>query len=145
MRDKRKYRPTGLYRKIEESQLDGRTLTAKLVRRLTEELRHYVEVQTGEAPTITVQILIQRIVYKHVRLSNYENTVVTSDETAEAQHYVPLSNSLRLDLAQLMTIIKGDRGLGLDEMLKEASALIRGLSDEELTLVNKIINKGRKE
>jgi len=148
MRDKkREYRQTGLYRKIEEGQLDGRTQTAKLVKALTAELQHYVKVQTGEEPSVAVQVLIQRIVYKHVRLSNYENATVTSDKHTEAQHYIPFANSLRLDLAQLMTIVKGDKGLGLDEMLKQTSALIHGLSNEELALISKIINKGasRKE
>jgi len=145
MRHKRKYRPTGLYTKLETKALDGRTEVAKLVRRLTAELHRYVATQTGEQPSVAVQVLIQRIVYKHVRLSNYENATVMSDKPTEAQHYIPFANSLRLDLAQLMSIVKGDRGLGLDEMLKQTSALVRGLSDEELALINKIISRGRKE
>lgn len=93
---KRAYQTTGLYRQIDENALDGRTTTAKVIRELRKELQAYV----GES-TVAADILINRIIYKHLRLSAYENAFVENPKQEEKQHYIPLANSLRLDLQTL--------------------------------------------
>jgi hypothetical protein len=92
--EKRTYQPTGLYKRLDE--LDGRTTTAKVIQVLRRELQAYV----GES-TIACEILINRIIYKHLRLTAYENTWIENPKHEEKQHYIPLANSLRLDLATL--------------------------------------------
>ncbi len=93
---KRGYARSGLYQKFNEQALDGRTNLSKLIRELKKELTEYV----GES-TIAAEMLIQRIVYKHLRLSQYENTFIENPKNEEKQHYIPLANSLRLDLQAL--------------------------------------------
>lgn len=120
---KREYKQTGLYQKLDINQLDGRTGIAKTIRALTSELENYV----GEI-TAPAQMLIQRIVYKHLRLSQYENSTIEDPKNVEAQHYIPLANSLRLDLLSLKEMaaqkapqpdlqgyIKGNYKVGGDE------------------------------
>ncbi len=94
--EKREYRQTGLYKQIDEGQLDGRTTTAKVIRELKRELQEYVGVST-----IAAEMLIVRIIYKHLRLSAYENAFIENPKPEEKQHYIPLANSLRLDLQTL--------------------------------------------
>lgn len=93
---KRTYQPTGLYQKFDEQALDGRTTTARVIRELKKELQEYV----GES-TIAAEMLIVRIIYKHLRLSAYENAFIENPKHEEKQHYLPLANSLRLDLQTL--------------------------------------------
>ena len=69
--DKRPYERSGLYTRIEENALDGRTTVAKLIKELKNGLQEYV----GET-TIASEMLIQRIIYKHIRLSAYENSFI---------------------------------------------------------------------
>lgn len=97
---KREYRQTGLYKITDERSLDGRTTTAKVIRELKRELQEYV----GQ-PTITAELLIQRIIYKHIRLSQYENAFVENPKSEEKMHYLPMSNSLRLDLQTLKDMV----------------------------------------
>ena len=87
---------TGLYVNINENALDGRTWLGKLVKQLRAELTDYL----GET-TPLMDILIQRCVYKHLRLSFYETSNLAKAEHGELQDYVCLSNSLRLDLQSL--------------------------------------------
>jgi len=61
-REKREYNRTGLYRQIDESQLDGRTTTAKLIRELKRELQEYI----GQS-AIASEMLINRRIYKRRR------------------------------------------------------------------------------
>jgi len=98
---KREYRQTGLYKITDERSLDGRTTTAKVIRELKRELQEYV----GQ-PTIATEMLIQRIIYKHLRLSAYENSFIENPKHEEKMHYLPMSNSLRLDLQTLQEMCK---------------------------------------
>jgi hypothetical protein len=98
--EKQKYERTGLYVNYDERALDGRTTTAKIIRELKRELNVYV----GQ-PTVATEILINRIIYKHLRLSAYENAFVENPKPEEKQHYIPLSNSLRLDLQTLKEMV----------------------------------------
>jgi hypothetical protein len=97
--EKREYKLTGLYRQVDERNLDGRTKMAKVIRELKKELQAYI----GE-PTVATEMLLQRIIYKHLRLSAYENAFIENPENEEKQHYIPLANSLRLDLQTLKDI-----------------------------------------
>ena len=97
--NKRPYNQTGLYIKVDAEALDGRTTVAKLIKELKHGLQDYV----GES-TIASELLIQRIIYKHIRLSAYENAFIEHPKNEEKQHYLPMANSLRLDLIALQQL-----------------------------------------
>jgi len=89
----------GLYKKL--SDLDNRTALAKSVT----ELKDYL-IQWVQNPNPAAEILIQKIVYKTIRTSLYEASVLKKlnlgdDDFKESDHYLPMSNSLRLDLQML--------------------------------------------
>jgi hypothetical protein len=93
---KRSYSRTGLYTQLDEQNLDGRTTLAKLVKELGQELNEYVGNRS-----IVSDILIQRIIFKHIRLASYESKFIENPDSEEKQHYLPMANSLRLDLQAL--------------------------------------------
>jgi hypothetical protein len=105
MSEKQKYRKTGLYRKPENQLSDGRTQQQRLIRDLRLSLVQYIG---NSAPTVAQEILIQRIIFKHIRLSSYESTALNNTPNEEAQHYVPWSNSLRRDLETLALLASPD-------------------------------------
>ena len=93
---KREYKQTGLYQKLPDiNQMDGRTNIAKTIRALTSELENYV----GEITTVA-KMLIQRIVYKHMRLSQYENSTIEYRTTSK------LSIIFRLQILCALTFFR---------------------------------------
>jgi hypothetical protein len=95
--DKGRYRRTGLYERFDVNELDNRTNVAKLVRSLTQELEQWV----GGEPSVAAKLLIQRAVYLHIKLSNYENAKIGDPEHSEAAHYLPMVGVLRLTIQAL--------------------------------------------
>jgi len=63
------------------------------------ELREYVGVSTPAS-----ELLIQRIVYKHLRLSYYEAHSLAEGTQGDDGHYLNMANSLRLDLQTLKNL-----------------------------------------
>ena len=93
----------GLYRKLDITRIDGRTELGKAVNALRSALQEFVP-----EPTPFTDILIQRIIYKHVRLTLYETRMLCSDDPGdlanEVQHYSQISNGLRTDLQTLANL-----------------------------------------
>ena len=56
--------------------------------------------------TTASELLISRICYKTIKLSLYEASSLTSLVNVESAHYLPMSNSLRLDLQALAELAK---------------------------------------
>lgn len=104
---------TGLY--LDLSKLDGRTSIAKAAKQVLEALREFV----GDT-TVIHEILLHRITYKTIRLSLYEAAKMEENGMAkEADHYLPMANSLRLDIAQLEKMVGNGRKLpDLDEYVE---------------------------
>lgn len=101
----------GFYMSLEN--VDGRTCLGKAIKRLRERLREYVE----EATPAT-EILIERILYKSIRISLYEANRL-NNPAKESDHYLPMSNSLRLDLQVLSQLAGRVKSPSLDEILRE--------------------------
>jgi hypothetical protein len=95
-KDKRKYAKSGLYRDIDISLVDGRTQAGKTIVGLRRELRDFV----GEG-TIATELLINQISYKVLKLTLYQAASLKSLKNEEAPHFLPMANSLRLDLVAL--------------------------------------------
>lgn len=87
----------GLY--LQLNGIDGRTRLGKTVAALRDVLREYVG-----SPTPVTELLVQRICYKSLRLGLYEASRLADLGEAEVDHYLPMSNSLRHDLALLATM-----------------------------------------
>ena len=95
--------------------IDGRTKVGKAINGLKSHLRDFV----GEATPAT-EILIQRIAYKTVRLGLYEVAFLSSPGTKEKDHYLPMSNSLRLDLQALQMLSAKPKSPDLEQNIKQA-------------------------
>ena len=106
---------TGFYRKkIDLHRVNGRTKLGRAVREITRQLREYV----GTGGNITTELLAQRVVYKVLRLSFYEKKKLSNlEDFMEADHYIPLCNSLRLDLRALSAMIGEERPPSLQDYL----------------------------
>jgi len=102
----------GLYRQIDLETLDGRTRLGKAAKEVKAELKAYV----GRG-TIVTDMLIDQIVYKLLRLKLYQARNVYNAKDFEAAHFLPLSNSLRLDLQELSRQVGQGRPPSLDEYL----------------------------
>jgi hypothetical protein len=87
---------TGLY--LDFRHLDGRSRLSKSIKYVKRELRAFV----GEN-NIIAETLIQGIAYKFVRLVMYMANQVGEDP-GESDHFIPMSNSLRLDLQFLANL-----------------------------------------
>lgn len=104
---------TGLY--IDLALVDGRTRLGKTITVLRNSLREYVGVSTP-----ATELLIQRIVFKSIRLSMYECAALNDGPGAKpADHYIPLSNSLRLDLQALAQMAGKPQPPDLDDYLRK--------------------------
>ena len=108
------------YTKLDLSGIDKRTKLGRSIKALRRELREYV----GE-PSIGSEILIQRIIFKVIKLAQYEMVSLVNAYTDEAQHYLPMANSLRLDI-QALQKMAGNKSKTPDlsrylNKLKEAS------------------------
>jgi len=101
----------GLY--LQLNGIDGRTRLGKTVIALRDVLREYV----GESTPVT-ELLVQRICYKSLRLGLYEASQLVNLEEAEVDHYLPMANSLRHDLALLATMAGKPKAPNLNEYLK---------------------------
>jgi len=102
-----------LYKRIDLSAIDKRTALGKTIEIIKRELRDYVN-----GGSIVSELLTQRIVYKVVKLSLYEVNQLTNRERPEADHYLPMSNSLRLDLAMLKQLSGKAKGPSLEKYLQ---------------------------
>jgi hypothetical protein len=91
----------GLSRAINIGKIDGRTRLGQSVKALKRELRDYVGM-----PTIASELLIDVICYKVLRLYGYQRVMLMSPNAKEAHHYLPMANSLRLDLQALQSMAK---------------------------------------
>lgn len=88
---------SGFYGDLDIENLDNRTIIGKTVANLKHALREYA----GPSPSIAVELIISRITYKCIKLSLYETACLQDPQNIEAQHYLPMANSLRLDLESL--------------------------------------------
>jgi hypothetical protein len=90
----------GLFRKIDMERVDGRTQVGMTINHLKNELREFV---ADSSPS--TELLITRITYKAVRLMLYEARVLSGENPealeSEAAQYLPMANSLRVDLQVL--------------------------------------------
>lgn len=100
-KDRRRWLKSGLYVEIDINKIDGRTRMGKTIKGLKAELRDFV----GGSTTAS-ELLISRICYKTIKLSLYEASSLTSLANEESAHYLPMSNSLRLDLQALADLAK---------------------------------------
>jgi hypothetical protein len=100
------------YGQLDLDNLDNRTNVAKAVRSLQEALREY----TG-AVSVLSEILINQIIYKAVKLHFYTASCLQDLQNVEAPHYLPMANSLRLDLEALAKQAGSSKPLSLEEYL----------------------------
>jgi hypothetical protein len=82
---------------FKKAKIDGRTSLGKTMALLRKELIQYI----GGSPSIPQKILIDRVVNKSIRCHLYEMGVITDPTIGSRDHYLALSNSLRLDLQAL--------------------------------------------
>lgn len=102
----------GLYRKIDLATLDGRTILGRAAKEIKAELQAFV----GTGSVIT-DLLIQQIVYKTLRLKLYQGNNLDNPVDFEAAHFLPLANSLRLDLQELAKQAGQSKPPSLDDYL----------------------------
>lgn len=101
--------------RMDLSKLDGRTAPARAVKQILKELREYV----GEG-TVATELLLHRIAYKCVKLSMYEATKIDDMTAEESPAYIPLANSLRLDIQQLEKMVgSGSKAPDLQSYLSQ--------------------------
>ena len=77
--------------------LDGRCQLSKTIKFIKASLTRHV----GGQPTIAQSLLIDRIAFKAIRCTLWEAGFWSDDEQGSRDHYLAMSNSVRLDLAQL--------------------------------------------
>jgi hypothetical protein len=87
----------GVRSKLDLEIVDGRTKLGKAIAALRTQLRDYARDISPAS-----ELLIQRVIYKSVKLAIYESRMIQNPD--EAAHYLPMANSLRLDLAALADI-----------------------------------------
>jgi hypothetical protein len=106
----------GLYLRVNEDTLDGRTWVAKFIQEGRRDLMAF----TGNHNPL-VERLIKRIVFKDLRLSSYELTCLEDPDTPGLDEYVRLANSFRRDLTALkeLAIKKVKRVPTIEELMKE--------------------------
>jgi hypothetical protein len=111
---KKKSYKSGLRLRLEYDTLDGRTSTAKAVKAIRNDLRGFV----GES-NAAAEILISRISYKVLKLTLYELTSLQNLKNDELPHYLPLSNSCRLDLIALAQLAGKPKPMDLNAYLEK--------------------------
>ena len=104
----------GFYQHFDLEEIDGRTQLGKGIQALKTGLRAYLDGET----TVVSELLIQRITYKAIKLAMYESTCLRDPTNEEAPHYLPLSNSLRLDLQALQALAGQSKPPSLDDYLQ---------------------------
>ena len=103
---------SGFYGQLDLEKLDNRTSVAKAVKSLRESLREYV----GDGNIIS-ELLISQIIYKAIKLHFYTTACLQDLQNVEAPHFLPLANSLRLDLAELQKMAGQSKPPSLDDYL----------------------------
>jgi hypothetical protein len=103
----------GLYKKIDLSTLDGRTKLGRAAKEIQTDLQNFV----GKGNVVT-DLLITQIIYKALRLQLYQGNNFDNPKDSEVAHFIPLSNSLRLDLQELARLAGEARPPSLDDYLK---------------------------
>jgi hypothetical protein len=79
---------------IKKTSKAGRAITA-----IKQALRDWI----GEG-NVGAELILQRIAYKALRLSLYEASRFEDPDQSEAAHYLPMSNSLRLDIQAVLNM-----------------------------------------
>lgn len=102
----------GLYTEIDINTIDRRTKLGITIKNLQKQLREYV----GQTTTAS-ELLIHRVVYKTIKLSLYESFSLENIEHKEADHYLPMANSLRLDLVALASMAGKPKAPDLNEYI----------------------------
>jgi hypothetical protein len=91
---------TGLRMNLEK--LDKRTNEGKVVKQVLVMLREFIGIENINPLT---EMLCHQITYKFVRLSMHQATMLSNRESKESAYYLPMSNSLRLDIGMLQQLI----------------------------------------
>jgi len=86
----------GLHIDLRPKDLDGRTVPGQMVKVLGRYLREYIGQSTAAS-----EVLINRIVFKAVKLSIYESHCFSQPLKDLDPFYLPMTNSLRQDLIAL--------------------------------------------
>ena len=86
----------------------------KTVSWLKKELHDFV----GEN-TIASELLINQIIYKTIKLNFYTKTKLSNLKNEEASYYLPMCNSLRLDLLALGQLAGKPQPQDLQDYLKK--------------------------
>jgi len=107
----------GLRAHIDFHAIDYRTKLGKTIKALGNQLREFV----GE-PTPVSELLISRIVYKGIKLAIYEAHCLENLENKEADHYLPMANSFRLDLQALAQLAGKSKAPSYEEIMKRLEA-----------------------
>lgn len=103
----------GLRAYIDMAAIDKRTKLGKAISALKDQLRNFV----GE-PTPISELLIQRITYKSIKLSLYESYALSELSNSEANVYLPMANSLRLDLQALAQLAGKSKAPSYEEIMR---------------------------
>jgi hypothetical protein len=77
----------------------------------------YLREYAGDNCDIATELLIGEIGYKIVKLRLYQMNMLESRE--EAAHYLPMSNSVRLDLKELREVVGKQQAPDLREFLSD--------------------------
>jgi len=112
-KDIRKYRTTGFYKDIDIKMIDGRTKAGKAIAGLRRELQEYV----GQG-SIAADLLIGQICYKVLKLTLYQTSSLKDLQNEEAAHFLPMANSLRLDLVALKDMAGKAKALDLGSYIE---------------------------
>jgi len=125
----------GLYVDLEKYKIDGRSALGQAIARAKEALGSIFP----DGPNAAAQLLIQRMVYKIMRLEVFENWDFTTGEAGEApiRNYVFLSNSLRKDLQLLCSMAKEQEVSKDDPDLKEYLETVKKAAKAEVVKVDK--------
>ena len=107
------WRGSGFHARLDLDNIDGRSKTGKTITVLKKCLRDYV-VQC----TPLTELLIGRIIYKTLKLMMYESACLQNPQNAESAHYLPMANSLRLDLQTLAGLAGEAKPPDLSDYLK---------------------------
>ena len=114
---------SGLWFDFSRIRVDGRTKLAKNITFLKDSLRDHL----GGKINIMQQIIIDRVVYKIVKVSLYENGIVAHpDQEGSRDYYIALANSIRLDLMALGIEGKAAEPLTVEQYLKDKEKKPRG-------------------
>jgi len=104
----------GLWTVFNQAKLDGRTKLSKW----TNHLRAQLVKDLGSDLSTQQEILLDRVCAKVVRCRLYEQGVLSGETFGSKDHYLALTNSLRLDLQALGLQRKTNKILDLTDYLR---------------------------